>query len=260
MMDPRTNPSIALPAPLLPDPEIEIRALALRHLRSAGPVMGLLQKLGGKLEDQLAHLPLSVRERIDLVTESALRQSLALARHGSRAPDLGPRAAPALAAATGAVGGAGGLATAVMELPVTVTLILHAILRAAEAEGFDTSLPEVQAEALRVLTSGGPLAEDDGINSSFFGARLTITGPALHKLLGKVAPKFAAALSQKLAAQAVPVLGALSGAALNTAFLTHYRQLAHIRFALLRLSTLHGAERVRAVFEAELAQARLPRR
>jgi hypothetical protein len=259
-MNPQIDPSAALPVPLAPDPSVEIRALAARHLRGIGPVMGLLQKFGGKLEDQLAHLPQSVRDRIDRVTETALRQSLALARHGSRAPDLGPRAAPALVAATGAAGGAGGLGTAMLELPVTVTLILHAILRAAEAEGFDTSLPEVQAEALRVLTSGGPLAEDDGINSSFFGARLTLTGPALHKLLAKVAPKFAAVLSQKLAAQAVPVLGAVSGAALNAAFLTHYRELAHIRFALLRLATLHGAERVRGEFEAELTRLRLPRR
>ncbi|MFN3825731.1 MAG: EcsC family protein [Pseudorhodobacter sp.] len=259
-MDPQIDPSAALPAPLLPDPALEIRTLALRHTRSSGPLMGLVQKLGGKLEDQLAHLPQPVRDRIELVTETSLRRALSVAQHGRHAPDLGRRASPALAALTGAAGGAGGLATAVMELPVTVTLILHAILRAAESEGFDTTLPEVQAEALRVLTSGGPLAEDDGINTSFFGARLTITGPALHKLLAKVAPKFAAALGQKLAAQAVPVLGALSGAALNTAFLTHYRELAHIRFALLRLSALHGAERVRAGFEAEVARLRLPRR
>lgn len=259
-MNPQIDPLAAVPAPVVPDPSAEIRALALRHVQGNGPVMGLLQKFGGKLEDQLAHLPKPIRDRIDSVTESALRKSLALARHGSRAPDLGRHAAPAIVAATGAAGGAGGLTTALVELPVTVTLILHAILRAAEAEGFDTSLPEVQAEALRVLTSGGPLAEDDGINSSFFGARLTLTGPALHKLLAKVAPKFATVLSQKLAAQAVPVLGAVSGAALNAAFLTHYRELAHIRFGLLRLSMLHGAARVRADFEAELAQLRLPRR
>jgi hypothetical protein len=39
---------------------------------------------------------------------------------------------------------------------------------------------------------------------------------------------------------------------LNAAFLTHYRELAHIRFALLRLTLLHGAEPVRAQFEREM--------
>ncbi|MBL4917745.1 EcsC family protein [Szabonella alba] len=256
-MDPKDSKSIWLPTPRPDDPSAEIRALAARQLRSAGPLMALVQKMGGKLEDQLAHLPKGARARIEAVTEAALRRALSLAAHGRHAPDLGAGGAPALAAVSGAAGGAGGLATALVELPVTVTLILHAILRAAEAEGFDTTLPEVQAEALRVLTSGGPLAEDDGINTSFLGARLTVTGPALHKLLAKIAPKFAAVLSQKLAAQAVPVLGALSGAALNTAFLTHYRELAHIRFALLRLASLHGAERVRDEFGTELARLRL---
>jgi hypothetical protein len=50
----------------------------------------------------------------------------------------------------------------------------------------------------------------------------------------------------------VPVLGAVTGAGLNAAFLTHYRELAHIRFALLRLTVLHGAEPVRMAFEKEL--------
>jgi hypothetical protein len=86
---------------------------------------------------------------------------------------------------------------------------------------------------------------------------MTLTGPAMHKLLAKVVPGFAGALSQKLAAQAIPVLGAVTGAALNTTFLTYYRELAHIRFALLRLSLIHGAEPVRKAFEREVEALKL---
>ena len=68
-----------------------------------------------------------------------------------------------------------------------------------------------------------------------FGARFAVTGAALNKLVATLAPKIATILGQKLAAQAVPVLGAVSGAALNAAFLSHYRELARIRFRLLRL-------------------------
>lgn len=249
-----------LPAVLSPDPGPEIKALAKRSLAANGPLMRLVNRLGGGIEDQMAHLPTGLRSRIESVTEAALLRAVSVAHQGRRAPDLGPRAAPALAALTGAMGGAGGLATALVELPVTVTVILHSILRAAEAEGFDTDLPEVRAEALRVLSSGGPLADDDGVNTSFLGARLTLTGAAVQKILAKVVPKFAAAISQKLAAQTVPVLGAVAGAALNTAFVTYYRELAHIRFALLRLSVLHGAEPVRRAFEAETAALRLTKR
>ena len=52
------------------------------------------------------------------------------------------------------------------------------------------------------------------------------------------------------AAQAVPVMGALTGAALNAAFLTYYREIARIRFRLLRLSEVHGAETVLTAFAA----------
>ena len=248
-----------VPTIITPDPTLEIIALAARYARAMGPVMGLVTKLGGKIEKQMAHLPPSFRKKVESLTGEALQRALELADKGRNAPDFGPRAAPALAALTGAIGGAGGIASSLAELPVTVTVILHAILRAAEAEGFDTSLPEVRAEALRVLAAGGPLDFDDGVDTAFLGARLTLSGPAVHKILASVVPGFATALSQKLAAQAIPVLGAVTGAALNTAFLTYYRELAHIRFALLRLSIQHGAEAVRMAFEAETEQLKIDR-
>lgn len=246
-----------LPVATKPDPGPEIAALAKRNAQANGPLMTLVNKFGGSIEGHMDRLPAGFRTRVEKITADALERALTVAQQGRNAPDFGPRAAPALAALTGAVGGAGGIATALAELPVTVTVILHSILRAAEAEGFDTNLPEVRAEALRVLSSGGPLADDDGVNTSFLGARMTLTGPAMHKLLAKVVPGFAGALSQKLAAQAIPVLGAVTGAALNTTFLTYYRELAHIRFALLRLSLIHGAEPVRKAFEREVEALKL---
>jgi hypothetical protein len=256
-MDDLAPSSVPMIAP--PDPRLEIMRLAGRYAKANGPVMGLVTRLGGKIEAQLDQLPPGFRQKVEQVTSEALKQSLKLAGHGRNAPDFGPRAAPALAALAGAVGGAGGIATALAELPVTVTMILHSILRAAEAEGFDTHLPEVQAEALRVLSSGGPLAEDDGVNTSFLGARLTLSGSAVHKILASIVPGFATVLSQKLVAQTIPVLGAVTGAALNTAFLTYYREVAHIRFSLLRLSIQHGAEPVRLAFEAESKALKLGR-
>jgi hypothetical protein len=159
--------------------------------------------------------------------------------------------------ASGAAGGAGGLPTALAELPVAVTLILHAIRQAARAEGFDPDDPAIRAECIRVFGAGSPLAEDDGINTSFFSARLTLTGPAVQKLIATVAPKLAAALGQKLAAQAVPVIGAVTGAALNAAFMNYYTEIARVRFALLRLGQIHGAEQVMVEFRAAVDAPRV---
>ena len=46
----------------------------------------------------------------------------------------------------------------------------------------------------------------------------------------------------------MPVLGAISGAALNLAYLGYYREMARIRFALMRLTVQHGAEAVMVRF------------
>lgn len=239
-----------LPAPLADDYTAEVAALARRYRAANGPVMAMVNKLGGSLEKQMAFIPDTTRDQIERVVERALTLSYAVAGQGNRLPDTGDRGALMAAMATGAAGGAGGLPTALAELPLTITVILHAIRQAAVEAGFDPADPAIRAECIRIFGAGSPMAADDGINTSFLSARLTLTGTAVQKVIATVAPKLAAALGQKLAAQAVPVLGAVTGAALNAAFLTYYRDIARIRFALLRLAQTHGAEPVLVAFRA----------
>lgn len=248
--------STALPVPFA-DPAPEIARLALVYRRANGPVMALMTRIGGQLEEQMAKLPPGLRARIEGATLAGLERAMTVSGLGRHAPRTGPMGAPALVALTGAAGGAGGLATSLAELPLTVTVILHAIAEQARIRGYDPADPAIRAECLRVLGQGSPLAQDDGVNTALLGARLTLTGPAMHKLLSTVAPGLAAVLTRKLAAQAVPVLGALTGAALNTAFLRYYRDLAEVRFGLLRLAETHGAERVAQAFASAAAPVRL---
>ncbi len=245
-----------LPVVVTSDLSADIAELARRYGRANGPVMRLVTRLGGRLEDQLKLAPEGFREQLERTTAQALELSYGIA---SYAPDLGARAPMAAVVASGAAGGAGGIASALAELPVTVTLILTAIRAEARAAGYDPDDPSIRAECLRIFGAGSPLAQDDGVNTSFFTARLTLTGQAVQNLIAAVAPRLAAALGQKLAAQAVPVLGAVSGAALNAAFLTYYRELARIRFGLLRLAQVHGAETVLAAFQAAVEPPRLRR-
>lgn len=245
-----------LPAISPPALGIEIAMLARRYRRANGPVMRLVNRVGGTLEDQINLVPESVRAQIERMTVQALNVAYGMA---GRAPDLGERGPVAAVIASGAAGGAGGLATALAELPVTVTLILTAIRAEARAAGLDPDAPGVREDCLRVFAAGSPLASDDGINTGFFTARLTMTGPTVQNLIKAIAPKLAAVLGQKLAAQTVPVVGAVTGAALNVAFLTYYREIARIRFALLRLSQDHGAAAVVAAFRAAVEEPRITR-
>ncbi len=245
-----------LPALRTADLPTDIAALAHRYRRANGPVMRLVNRMGGTLESQLAMVPVSLRGQLERVTARALEAAYGLA---GRAPDLGERGPLMAVMASGAAGGAGGLATSLAELPVTVTVMLNAIRAVAVEAGFDPDAPGVREECLRVFGAGSPLADDDGVNTSFLTARLTITGSAVQNVIAAVAPKLAAAFGQKLAAQAMPVIGAVSGATLNAAFLNYYREIARIRFALLRLAELHGAEPVLEAFAAAVAPLKITR-
>lgn len=228
-----------------PDLSAQVADLARRYKRANGPVIRLVNRLGGTLENQLSSLPESVRGQIERLTAQALETSYGLAAH---APDLGQRTPMVAAIATGAAGGAGGLATAVAELPVTVTLFLNTIRSVAREAGLDPNEDWVRAECLQVFAAGSPLKQDDGVNTSFVASRLALSGSAVQNLISTIAPKLAAVLGQKLAAQAVPVIGAVSGAALNAAFLSYYREVARVRFELVKLGRIHGAEEVEAEF------------
>ncbi|MFN3577562.1 MAG: EcsC family protein [Tabrizicola sp.] len=233
-----------------------VAELARRYRRANGPVIRLVNRLGGAFEAQLSALPESVRGQIERVIAQALEASYGVA---ARTPDLGPRGPMAAVIASGAAGGAGGLPTAVAELPVTVTLFLNAIRAEARAAGLDPDEDWVRAECLRVFSAGSPLTQDDGVNTSFIGSRLALTGSAVRNLIAAIAPKLAAVLGQKLAAQAVPLLGAVSGAALNAAYLAFYREVARVRFALLKLAEVHGTEAVEAEFRLAVTPPRVIR-
>ena len=90
---------------------------------------------------------------------------------------------------------------------------------------------------------------DESIDVSFIGAKVSLTGASVQKLIAGITPKFGAVLSQKLAAQTVPVIGAVSGAGINYTFITYYQQMAHVRFKLRKLTKEHGVEVVLGEFK-----------
>ena len=57
-------------------------------------------------------------------------------------------------------------------------------------------------------------------------------------------------VSEKAAAQLVPVIGAAGGALVNTVFISHYQDMARGHFAVRRLERIHGIEPVRLAYEA----------
>jgi hypothetical protein len=74
--------------------------------------------------------------------------------------------------------------------------------------------------------------------------------PILLKFVTQVASRFGVVVTQKVAAQALPVIGALGGAAVNYAFIEHFQEIARGHFSVRRLERKYGKERIRAVYDA----------
>lgn len=236
----------------------EIAALVHRQRRANGILMRAINLVGGQVEDGLRMLPGGARAQIEAAARRALETSYEAAHRSRGVAGGSDRMHKALGAISGALGGLGGLPTALAELPVATTVIFRAVQGVAAEYGEDPTSAETRAQCLAVFGSGGPGAGDDGVDTSFFGARIGLTGAAVHGLIGKVAPKFATILSQKLASQAVPVLGAVAGAGTNYAFTDFYVEMAHVHFGLRKLARAHGDAPVLDEFHRVLAGADVP--
>ena len=219
------------------DLDQELKRLAKRHSAAGGLGIEVLNALGTQADSLLDRLPEGVQARLTDVTVDALNGAMRLA-HGSRAvvPDQAGWLNVTVGAAMGAAGGLGGLTTSLAEIPVTTTLLLRVIEGVAAEHGFDPEEENVRFDCVQVFSSAGPLEHDDGADLAFFSARAALSGSTMQALIARIAPKLGAVMGQKLAAQAVPILGAVAGAAVNYSYTKYYTEMAHVHFGLRRLA------------------------
>jgi hypothetical protein len=259
-----------MPAVLSESELSQLRA-AVRALEGATLTSRLTNLLGKQVEMVGRSLPSAARQIVANASESALRGALRLALKtiDSGAP---PQAAlgmhKALAAASGAIGGAFGLAAVPIELPISTTIMLRSIAQVAREEGEDISQPEAALACIEVFALGGRAQSRSAADSSYFAIRGMLaksvsesarfilqrgladeTAPVLVRLVTQIAARFGVVVSEKIAAQAIPVLGAMGGAAVNAAFTEYFQTLARGHFIVRRLERLHGADVVRFEYE-----------
>lgn len=173
----------------------------------------------------------------------------------------------AAVAASGAVGGAFGLATLPLELPLSTTLMMRSVADIARQKGEDLAQPEAVLACLEVFALGSGRDAEFG-ESSYFALRALLAksvteaarymigrtiadeaAPVLARLLGQIASRFGLVVTQKVVAQAVPLIGAVTGAGINAAFMDHYQTLARGHFTVRRLERVYGADLVRAAYD-----------
>ena len=244
---------------------------ARRLLEDPSFAARLVSVVGSPIETGLARLPQPVALRVQDATRRALRSALEVAVRGiDRDPARGPanlfhRAATGI---SGAAGGAMGWTALPVELPITTTLMLRTIADIARSQGEDLDEVETRLACLSVFALGGRSEADDGTETGYFAVRAVLArqvaeaarvvaarglaeteAPAIVRLLATIAARFGVVVSEKAAAQLVPVVGAIGGATVNVVFTEHFQKIATGHFTVRRLERTHGPELVRRAYD-----------
>ena len=254
------------------------RAVAL--LESPTLTAKMANLIGSPLEFAVNKLPKSVSKRIHGAVEAALFKSAQAAlwsMDNTPGKAASTRWHKAAAAATGAVGGAFGFTALFIELPLSTTIMMRAVADVARSEGFDMNDMATRHACLEVFALGGNSGQDDASETGYYITRgftaevmrhlsAELTGVAvggggvmigltpkeagkwLAKIVEKVAARFGVVVTEKFAAQAVPIVGAVAGATLNTMFTDYYQDMARGHFIVRRLERTYGYETVRAAY------------
>ncbi len=227
--------------------------------------------LGRQLDVASDLLPAPVLSVVNKATMKALRAALRAAVKslpGQQAEMPANRLHLTLAALSGAAGGALGLASLPIELPLSTTIMLRSIAEIARQEGEDLTDPQAVLACLEVFALGGGDREaGPASDSSYLAVRAMLAksvseaaryivqrgagneaAPAVVRLLSQIASRFGVVVGQKAMTQAVPVLGAVTGGVINAAFTSHFQALAKAHFTVRRLERRYGAETVRSLF------------
>lgn len=252
------------------DADIAALSNAKSLLESPGLAAKISSFVGTPIEKGIALLPAKWNAVVNDATRNAIETALKVAlwtmdhSSGKTPSNWWHKLA---AGASGAAGGAFGLAALAIELPVSTTIMLRSIADIARSEGENLKLADAQLECVQVLALGGHSKSDDGTEIGYFAARAAMAkavseaaahlaaqgitqhgSPALVRLIAQVASRFSIVVSEKAAAQAVPVVGAIGGAVINTLFIDHFQDMARGHFIVRRLERLHGAEEIKRLY------------
>ena len=167
---------------------------------------------------------------------------------------------------SGGIGGAFGLAAIPIELPISTMLILKSIAEIARSEGHDINTIETKLSCIEVFALGGNSKKDDASDNSYWVMRAVMakeisgaakylgqkgfakeSAPAIVKLVNKIVARYSVVITEEVAAKAVPIVGAVSGAGINIIFMDHFQKMAEGHFIIKRLEKKYG--------EAEIKQA-----
>ena len=230
----------AQPSITLPPPQQQALQRAVKNLENPDFAARLADYAGRPISRALQLMPKPAADRFNQVVEAAILRSLNIAIRSIEPNSKRPpaqRASSLLAGISGGVSGFFGVAALPIELPVTTTLMLRAIADIARHHGEDLSTLEarlacVEVFALRRVRRHAQdrrrllrLACADQSYRGRCNRYLSRAGCCRYVRAGgqqpryQIAARFGIVVSERSAASALPVLGAVGGATVNVIFM-----------------------------------------
>lgn len=245
-----------------------IKAKAL--LENPGIAAKITNLIGTPIERGFELLPANWNEKVGQITKTALVKAMKTAVFTMNASprDEASNVWHKIAAATsGGIGGFFGLPALAVELPVSTAIMLRSIADIARSEGETIDEIASQLACIEVFALGGSTRGDDASESGYFSIRGVLAksvseaaefiarkgmveegAPAVVRLIVQISERFGVQVSEKMAAQAIPALGAAGGVLINTMFIDHFQSMARGHFIVRRLERKYGKEMVETTY------------
>lgn len=241
-------------------------------LENPGLAAKITNALGTPIEKGFDLLPKGWHDLVEKSTGKALQAAVSSAimtLDKKKRQDSADRLHKVMAAGIGAAGGFWGLPALTVELPLSTTVMLRSIADVARSEGHRIEQPEIKVSCLEVFAFGGPSSSDDSAETGYFAVRTALakavndaakhiaskglsegSAPVIVKLISTISTRFGVQVSEKIAAQSIPLIGAVGGAIINTLFIEHFQSMARGHFIVLRLEEQYGADFIREKYLA----------
>jgi hypothetical protein len=266
------------PSLILSPSQQQALKLAVSRLENPDFAARLADYAGQPLQRILRLVPKVASRRFSKVIERAILNCLDIAINSIEPQSKhrpANRVSSVLAGISGGVSGFFGLAALPLELPVTTTLMLRAIADIARHHGEDLSSLEARLACVEVFALGAPKS-GRRTDFGYYASRALLgrlagdasaillersvanaSGPLVGSFISEVAGRFGVVVSERAAAGALPVLGALGGATVNIIFMAHFQRIAEGHFTIRRLEREYGASAVRRLYDELAAPRRL---
>src|SRR5580700_1107748 len=167
-------PVATRPGPTMTPEDLAVLRQAVQSLEHPGLAARLTNLVGKPVEFISNALPAAASRAIATATAKGLEAALKVAlRTMRRTPRAGSQLLhKVLATTSGAAGGAFGLATLPIELPVSTIIMLRSIADIARSEGEDLSDPASALSCVQVFALGGRTGSaTDASESGYFAVR-----------------------------------------------------------------------------------------